>query len=133
MSGYLLAILTMVFFCVGPNVVHFVPRCMAGCILMHMGVGLIVEALYDSLDSFDRYEYGSVLLITLVMTFYGMTPALAVGALCAATTFTLQVGNHVTPIRREMRGRSLRSSLWRPEEAAQVTYGLYITYGCILL
>jgi len=85
-----------------------------------MGVGLIVEALYDSLDSFDKYEYGSVLLITFVMTFYGMTPALAVGALCAATTFTLQVGNHVTPIRREMRARSLRSSLWRPEEATKV-------------
>jgi MFS superfamily sulfate permease-like transporter len=44
---------------------------MAGCLLFHVGVDLTKEALLDSLEGFDWFEYGSVVAITIVMTTNG--------------------------------------------------------------
>jgi SulP family sulfate permease len=70
-SGLLLAAITTAFFFLGPSVVTYFPRCMAGCLLFHVGVDLTKEALLDSLEGFDWFEYGSVVAITIVMTTYG--------------------------------------------------------------
>jgi sulfate permease, SulP family len=85
-SGYLLAALTSVFFFVGPSVIHFVPRCMAGCLLIHVGIDLMTEALVDSYGGFDRFEYASIVLITATMTAYGMTAGLGAGVVLATPT-----------------------------------------------
>jgi SulP family sulfate permease len=77
---------------------------------MHIGVDLTMEALWDTKNSMDGIEYGSVLAITVVMTLFGMTEGLALGLLCAAFTFTLQAGRHVPPIRGKMSAHTLRSS-----------------------
>lgn len=119
-SGYLLTAITGIFFCIGPSVVSYIPRCMAGCIIFHIGIELTKEALVDSLQAFDIFEYLSVLLITIVMTFYGMTAGLALGVLNAAFTFTLQNSKHVPPIKEFTRATTLRSSRWRSPLAAKV-------------
>jgi sulfate permease, SulP family len=116
-AGYIVALLVGVFFVIGPSMVEHVPRCMAGCLLMHVGIDLSKEALYDSRRGLDSFEYYSVVLITLVMTFYGMTAGLGFGIICATITFTLQVSNHLAPIRGMMRASTLRSSKWRSFEA----------------
>ena len=69
---------------------------MPGCLLMHIGIDLTLEAIgSDSLAAFDAIEYASVLSITLVMTLLGMTEGLVLGVICAALTFTLQTSSHV--------------------------------------
>jgi SulP family sulfate permease len=70
-SGMLIAALTTLFFFVGPSVVVYVPRCMAGALLFHAGIDLSKEALVDTYDGLDAFEYGSVVAITAVMTIYG--------------------------------------------------------------
>lgn len=91
-SGYLMCVMIAVFFYIGPSVVYYMPRVMPGCLLIHIGIDLSTEALVDSWGALDAIEYTSVVAITLVMTFYGMTAGLGLGVLCAALTFTLQVG-----------------------------------------
>jgi CRP-like cAMP-binding protein/anti-anti-sigma regulatory factor len=112
-SGYLMSAVVAVMFWVGPSVVYFMPRVMPGCLLIQIGIDLTVEALYDSAGAFDIIEYSSIVAITVVMTFYGMTAGLGLGVLCAAFTFTLQASAHVDPIHRSASGRTLRSSRWR--------------------
>ena len=114
-SGLLLALSSSVFFFIGPSAVVFVPRCMAGCLLMHIGSDLTKEALWDSIGAFDMYEYGSVVAITIIMTAYGMTAGLALGVFCAAVTFTLQTSRNVPPIRTIRSAHTLRSSSWRSQ------------------
>ena len=116
LSGILLALSSSIFYFIGPSAVAYVPRCMAGCLLMHIGCDLTKEALWDSIGSFDIYEYGSVVAITIVMTAYGMTAGLALGAFCAALTFTLQSSQFITPIRTVRTAHTLRSSKWRTKE-----------------
>jgi hypothetical protein len=73
---------------------------MAGCLLIHVGVrlththhdGLVYvdpiltlqvdltkEGLIDSRGGLDSLEYASVIVIALVMTFYGLTAGLVLG------------------------------------------------------
>ena len=68
MSGYLIAIISIIWFLYGPQVVHYIPRCLAGCILLHTGLGLLHDALVESWSTLDVYEYSSVLILTVVMT-----------------------------------------------------------------
>lgn len=114
-SGYLLAAITLIFFCIGPSAVYYLPRVMPGCLLIHIGLDLSKEGLWDSYRSFDAVEYASIVAITVVMTFYGMTAGLGLGILCAALTFTIQASQHVNPIRGKMTARTLRSSQWRSQ------------------
>jgi sulfate permease, SulP family len=112
-SGYLLSGLTAAFFLYGPEVIRFVPRCMAGCLLIHVGIDLFQEGLVDSYRNSDAIEYASLVTIAAVMTLYGMTAGLGAGVVLAALTFTLQTSRHVSPIRGVMRATTLRSSAWR--------------------
>lgn len=113
-SGYLMSAIIAVFFYLGPSVVYYMPRVMPGCLLIHIGIDLTAEALVDSWGAFDIVEYSSIVAITVVMTFYGMTAGLGLGVLCATLTFTIQASWRVYPIRGKMCGRTLRSSRWRP-------------------
>lgn len=61
------------------------------------------------------YRYSTIVIITLIMTAFGMTAGLAFCVICAAVTFTLQEGNFISPIRGSMSARTLRSSQWRSQ------------------
>lgn len=119
-SGLLLSICTFVFFIFGPSIVEYVPRCMAGCLLLHVGIDLTKEALYDTYGIFDKFEYTTILVITFIMTTFGMTAGLAFCVICAALTFTVQEGNFVNPIRGIMPATTLRSTTWRTSAATEV-------------
>ena len=112
-SGVILTILEGISFYYGPSMVFYVPRCMAGCVLCQVGIDLTKEGVWDSRSGLDTYEYISALLITIVMTFYGLTAGLVLGVILAAITFTIQISQHVPPIRNAMRATTLRSSKWR--------------------
>ena len=51
------------------HLVYYLPRCMGGCLLMHIGVDLTKEALYDSYSSFDVFEYVSGTYVRTVSSF----------------------------------------------------------------
>lgn len=59
---------------------------MAGTLLMHVGIDLTKEAIWDTRNGLDTFEYISVIIITLVMTVFGMTAGLATGI-----TFSQQI------------------------------------------
>uniref|UniRef100_H3HAS3 Sulfate Permease (SulP) Family n=3 Tax=Phytophthora ramorum TaxID=164328 RepID=H3HAS3_PHYRM len=114
-SGFVIGLIMMFFFFVGPNAVSYIPRCMAGCVMMHLGWDLLKEALIDTYDQLDALELGTVWAIAGTMTFWGMNQGLAVGALLACMTFVMQSARTPTnaPIRGSMSAATLRSHTWR--------------------
>lgn len=114
-SGFVIGVCLLFFFVVGPNAVSYVPRCMAGCVMIHIGWDLLKEALIDTYDQLDAMEFGSVWVIAATMTFWGMNQGLAVGALLACMTFVMQSARTPTnaPIRGSMSAATLRSHAWR--------------------
>jgi SulP family sulfate permease len=57
-------------------------------------------------------EYAGIWLITLVMTFFGMTAALIAGIVSALSTYAVQSVNYNNPIRQILTATTLRSSAW---------------------
>lgn len=94
---------------------------MAGTLLLHIGIDLILEGVFDSFKNFDNLEYAGVIVITIVMTVYGMTAALIAGVIAALSTYAAQSITHINPIRDMTTASSFRSSSWdRSPEALAI-------------
>lgn len=112
---------TVMIFIWGPSVASFVPRCMAGTVLLHVGIDLFIEGVIESYADYDKLEYAGVLLITGVMVVFGMDAALVAGVVAALSTYVAQSIVYQDPIRGVVSGARLRSSAWnRSAEAQQI-------------
>ena len=50
----------VVFFVAGVDIIPYIPKCMAGTLLLHIGVDLFVEGVCNSIEEYDKIEYGGV-------------------------------------------------------------------------
>ena len=128
MAGAALIVVEALSVAYGMRVVPYVPRCLAGCLILHVGLDLVKEALYDSLGAFDSLEYGCIVAIGFVMTVFGFSSGLLFALVASTLIFTIQQAVHGNPVRGTMRVislliftstrlRSLRSSKWRTAAA----------------
>ncbi|KAG7345863.1 cyclic nucleotide-binding protein [Nitzschia inconspicua] len=111
-SSLVIVVFTAGLFVVGPSMCDFLPRCLAGTLLLHIGIDLVLEGVYDSIGQYDYLEYAGIWLITIVMTVWGMTAALIAGIVSALSTYAVQSINYHNPIRQILSASSLRSSAW---------------------
>ena len=112
---------SVIFFFQGEKIIQFVPRTMAGTLLVHVGLELFAEGVYDSFRSgFDKFEYTTIWIIVLSMSTLGMTTGLFIGCLGAAITFAVNAAIHIEPVRGWMRGTTLRSQRYRTQEARDI-------------
>lgn len=111
-STLLVALLVALLFLYGPELATFIPRCMAGTLLLHVGLDLVLEGVYDSYGSYDRLEYSGIWFITIVMTVFGMTPGLIAGVAAALSIYVVQSITYLDPIKEIKTARTLRSTAW---------------------
>jgi sulfate permease, SulP family len=52
-SSLAIVLFTAGLFVVGPSICDFLPRCMAGTLLLHIGIDLVLEGIYDSIGQYD--------------------------------------------------------------------------------
>jgi SulP family sulfate permease len=117
-SGIAVAIVTGVLFFIGPTIATYIPRCMAGTLLLHVGIDLFLEGIWDSFGRFDSLEYSGIWLIVMVMTLYGMEAAMVAGGVAAVSTYAVQSVAYLSPIRGIMPATTLRSSHWNRSHGA---------------
>lgn len=111
-SSFGVVFVLILLFLVGPSIASYLPRCMAGTLLLHVGLDLFLEGVYDSYGDYDNVEYAGIWIITLVMTMWGMTASLIAGLISALTTYAVQSINYQNPIRQVLTASTLRSSAW---------------------
>ena len=113
--------LTSILFFIGPTVASHMPRSMAGTLLLHCGIDLFLEGVYDSYGKYDYLEYAGIWAIAFAMTAIGMEAALVTGAVSALLTYAIQSVTYLSPIRGSMTAATLRSSEWnRSPEAFDI-------------
>lgn len=145
-SSLTIVAFTGVIFIYGPLLCAFVPRCMAGTILLHVGIDLVLEGvgeyiewqrmvempvlflimspacIFPSVESYHDYdsvEYSGIILITVTMSFFGMDAALIAGFIAALSTYAVQSITYQHPIKGSMCAATLRSSAWNRSAEAQ--------------
>ena len=72
----------------GMRVVPYVPRALAGCLILHVGLDLVREAVVDSRAALDGVEYAVVVCIAGVMTVWGFSAGLLFALAASGLTFT---------------------------------------------
>ena len=80
----------MILFFVGPTVISYVPRCIAGVIMLHLGFDLIIGSLLTSRSILDNTEYISVVIIAAVVSFLGFVPGVIAGVASTCATYVIQ-------------------------------------------
>lgn len=98
-SSLAVALGTTILFFIGPQIASYMPRCLAGTLLLHFGFDLFLEGVYDSFGQYDYLEYTGIWAIALVMTLFGMEAALIAGAISALLTYAIQSVAYPKPIR----------------------------------
>ena len=120
-SSLLIVAITFAIFIYGPTIASYVPRCMAGTLLLHLGIDLFLEGAVESYGDYDTLEYSGICLIMIVMVTVGMDQALVAGLVAALSTYVAQSIVYQDPIRGAISGARLRSSAWnRSSEAQQI-------------
>lgn len=120
-SSLAIVAVSILIFIYGPIMASYVPRCMAGTLLLHVGIDLFLEGAIDSYKDYDKLEYSGILLIMIVMVTFGMDAALVAGVVAALSTFLAQSIVYQDPIRGVMSGARLQSSAWnRTTEVQQI-------------
>ena len=70
-AGQVALIIGYIFiFVFGTITMPYIPRCMAGTLLLHIGVDLFMEGVYYSYEEYDSIEYGGVSTCTFSYLFY---------------------------------------------------------------
>jgi len=92
---------------------------MAGTLLLHVGIDLFLEGVWDSYGKFDLLEYSGIWLIVIVMSFYGMESAMVAGGIAAVSTYAVQNVAYLNPIRGVMPATTLRSSDWNRNASSE--------------
>lgn len=89
-SGFLSTLLIVYMFSLGPDVVKVMPRCLAGTLMFHLGVSLLLEGIVEPWKRLNWLEYFTVVGITVVMTLVGFEEGVLVGLFLACLSFIVQ-------------------------------------------
>jgi len=119
LSSLSIVVATIFIFIYGPSIASYVPRCMAGTLLLHVGIDLVIEGVIESYEDYDWLEYSGILLICCTMVIGGMDAALVAGIIAALSTFLVQSMVYQDPIRGVVNGARLRSSAWNRSAETQ--------------
>lgn len=97
----------------GDSMLELVPTALVGGILIVAGLGMLDEGLLRSRRRLPRSEYGIVLLIFLVIVFFGLLEGVAAGMLATLVFFAVRL-SRVGPIESRFTVREHRSNRVRP-------------------
>jgi SulP family sulfate permease len=73
-----IAFSTLILFIIGPQIINFVPRIIAGVIMFHLGYDLVNDAVIASRPALDSLEYMSVLFVGVVVMIFGFVTGVCV-------------------------------------------------------
>lgn len=118
-SQVAVTMLTLLMFLVGPSLINYIPRCVAGCVMATLGCDLLQDALWSSRLQLDAFEYVSVLIISGVIALQGFIPGLETGAVLACATFVLQ-SSRTSPVRATFTGGVRSNTLYDSHQAAKL-------------
>jgi SulP family sulfate permease len=107
-----------VLFFAGPVIALF-PKPVLGGVLVFLGLTFMADWLYDGWRKFSRPDYAIVVLITLVMSTFGLLPGLGLGLALAAGLFIVQY-SRVPVVRHFLSGRTRRSRVVRTYAQAEL-------------
>ena len=99
----------------GASVIERIPRMIAGGVLVFVGLGFIVEWVWDKRRTLPTLEYVVVLVILAGIVAKGFLPGVVIGVVMAVVLFAISYGR-IESIHEVAFGDSYRSNVDRPPD-----------------
>jgi SulP family sulfate permease len=96
----------------GASVFSYFPKPVLGGLLCFLGLGFLMETLYDAYFRLPRIEYGLVLLILIVIAWVGFLQGIAVGLVVSSVLFAVNY-SRIDVIKHAVSGAEVRSNVER--------------------
>ncbi|MBK9261868.1 MAG: SLC26A/SulP transporter family protein [Polyangiaceae bacterium] len=96
----------------GASVFSYFPKPVLGGLLVFLGLGFLVETLYDSWFRLPRLEYGLVVTILVVIALAGFLEGIGVGIVVSSVLFAVNY-SRIDVIKRALIGGEVRSNVER--------------------
>jgi SulP family sulfate permease len=113
----------------GPGLLAVMPKMVAGTILFYVGLGLLVDWLWQTFARLHPADYLVLVLVFVGVAFIGLIEGLAIGIAAGLVIFVLRY-SRIDAVRNVASGADLRSNLERTEAAraalAQLGQGTFI-------
>jgi len=119
-ASVFVAFISIIAFIYGQEIVEHIPRCMAGALILDMGINLLLEGVSDPEGKNDPLEYASIWIIVIVMTVVDTTSGLVAGLASSLVTHALQSYMGQDPVRTVRDASTLHSSKWRNPIAMKI-------------
>jgi SulP family sulfate permease len=98
---------------VGGDLLVLFPKPVLGALLLFVGVGFLVDWLYDGWFRLRRGDYVVGIGMLVAVAFIGILPAMAIGVLASVVIFVVNYGR-TEVVYQEMSGRAARSNVEWP-------------------
>jgi len=112
LSGVIVAIISTIIIYIGANFTHYVPKFVLGGLIITLGAGLVKKWLFDAKRLIPWREYFVLLLVTLVILYWGFIAGIFAGILIGCITFAYGA-SRTNAIKFCFDGAEYRSSLDR--------------------
>ena len=113
LAGVVTAVLCGLALFAGPSAFAYLPKFALGGLLLYLGLGFLVEWLYDSRFKLPTADYAVVVLIVTVMGVFGYIEGVALGVLAAVFLF-IHNYSRVGVITHALTGVEFQSNVDRP-------------------
>ncbi|OCF60397.1 vacuolar protein [Kwoniella mangroviensis CBS 10435] len=114
LSGLLLAAATAAIMMVGPSVIAALPVMVVGALIFVLGIDLVIEAVWDTRNRVNKWEYITIWVIAIGMTIFDFVIGLLLGIILACIFFVVQSSRR-RAIRTVFNGATARSTVRRPK------------------
>jgi sulfate permease, SulP family len=111
-AGFLSAAVVAVALVVGTSVVTVVPTLVVGGLVLFLGLGFLVEWVFDAWFRLPRTDYAVAMLILLAIAFFGFLVGVGLGLVLAVVLFAYDYSRTDT-VKHSMSGGEIRSKVDR--------------------
>jgi sulfate permease, SulP family len=111
-AGFLAAVVVAVALVVGTSIVTVVPTVLVGGLVMFLGLGFLVEWVFDAWFRLPRTDYAVAMLILLSIAFFGFLVGVGLGLVLAVVLFVYDYSRTDT-VKHSMSGGEIRSKVDR--------------------
>ncbi|TKY89922.1 hypothetical protein EX895_001219 [Sporisorium graminicola] len=112
LSGLMLAGGTAIIMIAGPGTISYLPIMIVGALIFVLGIDLAKEALYDTVGRVNTWEYLTIWVIVIVMTYWDFVIGILAGIIIACFFFVVQTSRRKT-VRAIFDGSVARSTVRR--------------------
>ncbi len=111
-SGILAACCSAAILLAGAASISYLPRSVLGGLLLYLGIGLMLEWIYDGWFKFSRFDYSLVVCIVLIIAFWGFLPGVGIGLVVACMLFAFNY-SRINVIKYALSGTNYSSNVER--------------------